>query len=101
VAILGLEPPADRVHFGPRFLDRDARFQAAVNVEIIAAPDRARIDTRTEHIRRNAESGWNPKLAIAVRLIIWRHHTDHGVGLIVEQNLAADDVAIGCVVARP
>src|SRR5205814_6599297 len=81
VAILGLEPPADRVHFAARFCEGDAWFEEAVDVEIIAVADGTRIDTRAEHVRGDAESGRNPKLAVAVRLIIWRHHADHGVRL--------------------
>ena len=34
-------------------------------------------------------------------MIIWRHHADDGVRLIVEQNFAANDVAIGGVTAGP
>ena len=101
VRILVLETPADRVHFAARLLERDARFQAGKDIEVIAAADRSRIDIRPDRIRRNAEGGWNPKLAVTVRLVIRRHHADDGVRLIVQQNFAADDVAIGAVTARP
>ena len=36
IRILLLEPASDRIHLGARFLERDARFETGVNVQVIA-----------------------------------------------------------------
>src|SRR6185369_4830092 len=102
VGILFLEAAADRVHCAARFRKRDARFQARPNIEITAVVDRTRIDIRPNGTGRDPpETRRDPELAVIVRLETRRHNADDGVRLIVERNLAADDVAVGTVATRP
>jgi hypothetical protein len=99
--ILNFEAAANRIHFGAGLVDGDAGFQPAKNIEVVAASDWPRIDIRPDRVGRDSKGRRNPKLPIAVRDKIWRHHPDDGVRLVVQGNLPADDATIGRVPARP
>src|SRR5436190_894505 len=99
--ILVFQPSRDRIHFGARFFESNARFQSSPYIQIIAVANGSRINVRPNGIGWNAEAGRNPKFAIVIRLEIRRHNADDGIRDAIEGYLPTDDAGVASVATFP